>query len=33
MTLQALAELGYEQVKLGAVLSREERSSRNRCRG
>ena len=25
MTLQALAELGYEQVKLGAVLSREER--------
>jgi arginine deiminase len=27
MTLQALAELGYEQVKLGAVLSREERRS------
>ena len=27
MTLQALGELGYEQVKLGAVLSREERRS------
>jgi arginine deiminase len=27
MTLQALGERGYEQVKLGAVLSREERRS------
>ena len=27
MTLQTLAELGYEQVKLGAVLSREERKA------
>ena len=33
MTLQTLAELGYEQVKLGAVLSREERKKLvPRCR-
>ena len=29
MTLQALSELGYEQVKLGAVLSREEHETGN----